>query len=73
MAKKRYRDFEEVVRQIARSEEDVDKVLEAAKLQRTPKSTFWDRVDFLEAALGGVLLLFALGMVLMMVLTILFD
>ena len=67
------RNFEDVVKGVESAEKDVDKVLEAAKLQRTPKSTFWDRVDFLEAALGGVLLLFALGMVLMMVLTILFD
>lgn len=73
MAKHKQRDFEDVVRQIARSEEDVDKVLKAAKLQRWPRASFWDRVGFSEAVFGGLLLLFALGMVLMMVLTILFD
>ena len=73
MAKKRYRDFEEVVRQIARSEKDVDKVLEAAKLQRVEHSSFWDNVDFPEIVLGLVLLTVALMIPLMFVLTILVD
>lgn len=72
MAKK-YREFEEVVRQIAHSEDDVDKVLKAAKLQRTERGSFWGSVDFLFVILGAMALLFVAGMIAVMVLTVLFD
>ncbi len=73
MAKQKCRDFEEVVRQIAHSEEDVDKVLKAAKLQRTPKTRFWYEVLYgvclWEVVLGGLVLC----TVLMTVLNVLFG
>lgn len=70
---KKGRDFEEVVRQIARSENDVDKVLKAAKLQRTERCGFWGEADFTWVLFGAVALIFMLGMVAVMVLTVLFD
>lgn len=69
---KKYRDFEEVVRQIARSEDDVDKVLKAAKLQRVHR-TGWGREDVVAVMFVSVALLLAAGFVAFMVLTVLFD
>lgn len=69
---KKGRDFEEVVRQIARSEDDVDKVLKAAKLQRA-QPTGWSREDVVAVMLVSIVLLLAAGFVAFMVLAVLFD
>lgn len=69
---KKCRDFEEVVRQIARSEDDVDKVLKAARLQRAQR-TGWSREDVVTVMFVSIVLLLAAGFVAFMVLTVLFD
>ncbi len=57
MSKKDMRDFESVVRGIVRAEEDVDRVLRAAKLQRRPRSEFWEGTDFPQIILGIVMVM----------------
>lgn len=71
MAKRKCREFEDVVRQIARSEDDVDKVLKAARLQRTERR--WDTESFLWAVAGVLAVTAGVSIPVIMVLTILFD
>ncbi len=73
MAKKRKRDFEEVVQDIESAEEDVDKVLKAARLERYEKESFWESTAFVSIVFGIVMVLLAGGMIAFMILAVLFD
>lgn len=73
MAKKRKRDFEEVVQGIESAEKDVDKVLKAARLERHPQRSLWSGTDFFWLLCGAVMVLLAGGMIAFMILTVLFD
>ncbi len=73
MAKKRKRDFEDVVQGIESAEEDVDKVLKAARLERYPRRSLWSGTDFLWLLFGVVMVLLTGGMIAFMILTVLFD
>jgi len=73
MAKKRQRDFDEVVQGIESAEEDVEKVLKAARLQRYEKESFWESTAFTSIIFGIVVVLLVGGMMAFMILTVLFD
>lgn len=71
--KKDQRKFDQVLRGIRGAEKDVDKVLKAARMRRYERSSFWEGTGFVEVIFGAVMLIAALGMNVMMILTILFD
>lgn len=73
MKKQDFRDFESVVRGIVQAEEDVDRVLKAAKLQRREREGFWSRVEFPELVLGIEIILVVGGMLALVIVSILFS
>lgn len=64
------RDFESVVRGICRAEEDVDRVLKAARLTRKERSGFWGDVNFMEIVFGVVFIAIGLGLTAMILLIV---
>ena len=73
MKKQDFRDFESVVRGIVQAEEDVDRVLKAAKLQRREREGFWSRVEFQELVLGIEIILSVGGLLALVLVSILFS
>ncbi len=73
MKKRDLRDFESVVRGIVQAEEDVDRVLKAAKLQRREREGFWSRVEFQELVLGIEIILSVGGLLALVLVSILFS
>jgi len=71
--KKDRRKFRKVVGNIRQAERDVDKVLKAARLQRRERSSFWERIEFVDVVFGTAVLCAVLGMFTMMILTILLE
>lgn len=67
------RDFDSVLRGIRGAEEDVDKVLDAARLDRHERGGFWKGTDFLEFVFELMAVLVVLGAVLFPILTIIFE
>lgn len=64
------RDFETVVRNIVRAEEDVDRVLKAAKLERRERSSLWEGTLFSEIIFGLVIVIGLGGLFTLMILSI---
>lgn len=71
MKKKDRREFEQVLRSIRGAEEDVDKVLKAARLQRRERSSFWEGTEFIDIVFGALVLISVLGMFTFIILVVL--